>query len=107
MELQQDTPVETGWFWLSSRYYSPKLCRFISPDDVEYLDAESVNGLNLYCYCLNDPINYYDPSGCEPITIGAASLAIYALIALLALYAIANVVCIESETHIIQNSFTS
>ena len=55
--------VETGWFWLSSRYYSPELCRFISPDDIEYLDPESVNGLNLYCYCLNNPISYCDPSG--------------------------------------------
>jgi len=55
--------VETGWFWLSSRYYSPELCRFISPDDVSYLDPESVNGLNLYCYCANNPINYVDPSG--------------------------------------------
>ena len=35
--------VETGYFWLSSRYYSPELCRFISPDDVEYLEPESVN----------------------------------------------------------------
>ena len=50
-------------FWLSSRYYSPELCRFISPDDVEYLDPSSVNGLNLYCYCLNNPISYADPSG--------------------------------------------
>ncbi len=55
--------VETGWFWLSSRYYSPVLCRFIRPDDVEYLDPESVSGLNLYCYCLNNPIMFCDPSG--------------------------------------------
>ena len=55
--------VETGLFWLSSRYYSPELCRFISPDDVDYLDPESINGLNLYAYCQNDPINYYDPTG--------------------------------------------
>ena len=39
------------------------LCRFISPDDVSYLDPVSVNGLNLYCYCLNNPISYCDPSG--------------------------------------------
>ena len=37
--------------------------RFISPDDTAYLDPESVNGLNLYCYCNNDPVNYCDPSG--------------------------------------------
>ena len=58
--------VETSLFWLSSRYYSPELCRFISPDDIEYLDPESVNGLNLYCYCKNDSISYYDPSGHAP-----------------------------------------
>ena len=50
-------------FWLFSRYYSHELCRFISPDDVEYLDLESVNGLILYCYCKNNPIMYADPSG--------------------------------------------
>jgi len=56
-----DTEVEL--YWLTTRYYSPELCRFISPDSVEYLDQESVNGLNLYCYCLNNPVSYYDPSG--------------------------------------------
>jgi len=50
--------VETNLFLVSSRYYSPELCRWISPDDIEYLDLESVNGLNLYCYCGNDPVNY-------------------------------------------------
>ena len=55
--------VETQLFYCNSRYYSPELCRFISPDDVEYLDLESVNGLNLYCYCMNNPIMYADPSG--------------------------------------------
>ena len=33
---------------------------------MEYLDPESVNGLNLYCYCLNNPIMYADPSGHMP-----------------------------------------
>ena len=54
---------ETGLYYLNSRYYNPEWRRFISPDDTAYLDPESVNGLNLYCYCGNDPVNYADPSG--------------------------------------------
>ena len=27
-----------------------------------------MNGLNLYCYCFNDPVNYIDPDGHFPIT---------------------------------------
>ena len=61
---------ETGWFWLSSRYYSPELCRFISPDDVDYLDQTSINGLNLYAYANNNPIMYIDPDGHSAILIG-------------------------------------
>lgn len=58
--------VETQLFYCNSRYYSPELCRFISPDSIEYLDPSSINGLNLYCYCMNNPIMYADPSGHLP-----------------------------------------
>ena len=47
---------ETGWFWLSSRYYSPELCRFIQPADVSTLNPASINELNLYAYANNNPI---------------------------------------------------
>ena len=30
---------------------------------MEYLYLESFNGLNLYCYCYNNSINYVDPDG--------------------------------------------
>ncbi len=55
--------VETGLYYLKSRYYDPKLGRFISPDDISYLDPNTVNGLNLYAYCNNNPVMYADPSG--------------------------------------------
>ena len=55
--------TETQLYYLNARYYNPEWRRFISPDDTAYLDPESVNGLNLYCYCGNDPVNYADPSG--------------------------------------------
>ena len=45
------------------RYYSLELCRWITPDSIDYLDPESINGLNLYCYFGNNPIMYADPSG--------------------------------------------
>ena len=54
---------DTGLYYCNARYYSPKWRRFISPDDTAYLNPKSVNGLNLYCYCNNDPVNYADPSG--------------------------------------------
>ena len=55
--------IETQLYWVSSRYYSPELCRWISPDSIEYLDPEAINGLNLYAYCGNDPVNRFDPTG--------------------------------------------
>ena len=54
---------ETNFYYLNSRYYSPEFCRFISPDSVDYLEPRSFNGLNLYCYCANNPIMNIDPSG--------------------------------------------
>ena len=59
--------VETQLFYCNSRYYSPEFCRWISPDSIEYLDPQSINGLNLYCYCMNNPVNYSDGSGHFPI----------------------------------------
>ena len=66
---------ETELYYCNTRYYSPEIGRWISIDDVDYLDPESVSGLNLYCYCMNDPINYADPSGHFVITLFAVSCA--------------------------------
>ena len=48
--------VETGLYYLQSRYYDPETGRFISPDVV-------AEGGNIYTYCLNDPVNRSDESG--------------------------------------------
>ena len=54
---------ETGLYYLKTRYYDPETCRFISMDDISYLDPQTLNGLNLYAYCLNNPIMYRDENG--------------------------------------------
>ena len=45
-------------YYLQSRYYDPETGRFINADDVSYLDPETIHGLNLYAYCLNNPVMY-------------------------------------------------
>ena len=55
--------AETGLYYLQSRYYDPQYGRFINADDISYLDPEDLTGGNLYAYCGNNPVMYYDPSG--------------------------------------------
>lgn len=58
---------DLGLYYLMSRWYDPETGRFISPDGIEYLAPKTLNGLNLYAYCLNDPMTYTDPNGTLPI----------------------------------------
>jgi RHS repeat-associated protein len=55
--------VETGLYFLKTRYYDPEIGRFITIDDLQYLDPETINGLNLYAYCGNNPVMNVDPEG--------------------------------------------
>ena len=54
---------ETGLYYLQSRYYDPEVGRFLNADDIDYADPTAINGLNLYSYCDNDPVNRVDPTG--------------------------------------------
>ena len=56
-------------YYLMTRYYDPKIGRFINADTPNYLNPNTVNGLNLYAYCGNNPIMCIDPSGHEPLSI--------------------------------------
>ncbi len=47
----------TGQYYLRARYYNPILGRFMQEDTYQG------DGLNLYAYCNNNPVMYYDPSG--------------------------------------------
>ncbi|MBQ6783402.1 MAG: RHS repeat-associated core domain-containing protein, partial [Acholeplasmatales bacterium] len=58
---------EIGLYYLNNRYYDPEIMRFISLDDISYLEYDVLGGLNLWTYCNNNPIMYVDPDGKFPI----------------------------------------
>lgn len=49
-------------------------------DDISYLDPDSINGLNLYAYCLDNPVMYVDPFGRSVILTILAIVGISALV---------------------------
>lgn len=75
---------ETGLYYLNSRYYDPDTMRFISIDDISYLEYDVLGGLNLWTYCNNNPIMYVDPDGNLPQWLGWLLTGV-ALVALTAL----------------------
>ena len=71
---------ESGLYYLKSRYYNPEVSRFISPDSIDYIDNSIINGLNLYCYCNNNPVMYSDEDGNFSTWIFLGRVAISALV---------------------------
>ncbi len=60
---------ETGFYYLYSRYYNPVSMSFLTPDSKENIDGSSVAGIDPYCYCGYDPVNYSDPYGKFPVLV--------------------------------------
>ena len=53
---------ETDLYYLNARYYDSKTARFLS-EDTYTGDPNDPLSLNLYSYCVNNPITYSDPTG--------------------------------------------
>ena len=54
--------TETGLYYLTTRYYDPEVCRFISAD-VYMSTGQGVLGGNMWAYCLNNPVAMVDSNG--------------------------------------------
>ena len=55
---------ETGFYYLQSRYYDPVVGRFINSD--RYISTgQGFTGFNMFVYCNNNPVRYYDEFGDE------------------------------------------
>jgi len=70
---------ESKLYYCKARYYNPELCRWMSLDSIEYLEEDRINGCNLYAYCMNDPVNYFD-------SIGKKALHVVILLNLLSVF---------------------
>ena len=58
--------TETGFYYLSNRYYNPVWGRFINADTADVLGASPGKAnwdKNLFAYCDNDPVNRQDNGG--------------------------------------------
>lgn len=66
--------TETELYYLSNRYYDPKVSRFINADSTDaVLSANGLYDQNLFVYCDNNPVMYADNEGdFWHIVVGAA-----------------------------------
>lgn len=53
---------DTGLYYLNSRYYDSVTARFITEDTYRGQVNDPLS-LNLYIYCTNNPVIYFDPTG--------------------------------------------
>ncbi|KAF5969544.1 insecticidal toxin complex [Fusarium coicis] len=67
---------ETSLYFCQARYYAPWIGRWTSPDP-----KDTADGMNVYCYVANDPINYVDPEGTVKTTpeLGIGGVGGYAV----------------------------
>ena len=52
----------TDLYYLNARYYDSKIARFMSKDTYTG-EVNDPLSLNLYTYCANNPVTYFDPTG--------------------------------------------
>ena len=80
--------TETQLYYLQSRYYDPAICRFLNADSW-LATGQGLIGNNMYAYCLNNPVNYSDPTGEIVFTASAILIIAVGALALLTITAIA------------------
>ncbi len=61
----QERDGESGLYYFGARYYDPTLYRFLSPDPVipTRLNLANSQYWNLYSYCANNPVRFFDNDG--------------------------------------------
>ncbi len=61
-----NTGNDLGLIYMNARYYLPEVGRFIRPDTI-VPEPANPQSFNRYTYTLNNPVNFTDPSGHDPL----------------------------------------
>ena len=93
---------ESGTIYLRARYYNPTTGRFISRDSYAGKKEDPLS-LNLYTYCGNNSLLYFDPSG---HSFALPMEAVYVTVGLLAVTTL-SIVAINANNSQIQSSCRS
>ncbi len=73
--------IETGLYYLQSRYYDPVTGRFLNADDTAFIGVTgTVLSADLFTYCENDSVNNMDYNGNELISLSV--FGIYMVVSL-------------------------
>ena len=71
--------LETGFYYLQSRYYNPEIGRFLNADIVLGANGDLAS-YNLFSYCGNEPIGRIDESGYAWWVVVAVAVAVVAVV---------------------------
>ncbi|MBU1919081.1 hypothetical protein KKF63_13235, partial [bacterium] len=63
----------SGLYYYKSRYYNPRIARFIQADTI-IPDAENLQSYNRYSYVENNPLKYTDPTGHFSVGFGGSNM---------------------------------
>lgn len=69
--------TETGFYYVTSRYYDPEICRFINADG--QINGNFL-GMNLFAYCENNPVNNLDPRGESALGVAVVAAVLLCLL---------------------------
>ena len=98
---------QTGFYYLNSRYYDSKLCRFINADG--YVSTgQGLTATNMFAYCGNNPVMYVDPTGeffslllVAKIVVAVVKVAVtIAAVAIVADHAVSGIECAIAESEV-------
>ena len=78
---------ETGFYYLQSRYYDPVTQRFLNADGL-VSTGQGILGNNMFAYCGNNPVNFFDPTGQFLEILGAISNALSYIFAAIVVVAV-------------------